>query len=103
MINDEIIELKDRFVEELSPEKIYLFGSCADDTCTADSDYDFYIVIDDNTDSVIEVTTRAYASIREIKQRPVDILVRKHSHFENRKNMPTIEQEVFKRGILLYG
>lgn len=103
MVNAEIVELKDRFVEELSPEKIYLFGSYADDTYTADSDYDFYIVINDDVDSIVEVTSRAYASIREMKQHPVDILVRKHSHFEQRKVLPTIEQEVFQRGILLYG
>ncbi|MBR0368185.1 MAG: HEPN domain-containing protein [Clostridia bacterium] len=43
MPNDEIQALKDRFIEQLSPLKVYLFGSYAYGTPGADSDYDFYI------------------------------------------------------------
>ena len=37
MPNDEIISLKDRIVEQLSPLKVYLFGSFADGTSKEDS------------------------------------------------------------------
>lgn len=99
----EIDELKDRFVEQLSPLKIYLFGSWADGTYDEHSDFDFYIVVDDSHTDLLDLTSRAYRSVRSIKKRPVDILVGTQSRFEERKNRPTVEGEVFRKGVLLYG
>ena len=45
MPNGEIDELKDKFVECLSPIKIYLFGSFAEGKQNENSDFDFYIVL----------------------------------------------------------
>ena len=42
----EINELKDSFVDDLLPVKIYLFGSVAEGKGNEDSDLDFYIVVD---------------------------------------------------------
>jgi predicted nucleotidyltransferase len=42
----EIEELKNNFINQLSPVKIYLFGSYANDTYTDESDLDFYIIND---------------------------------------------------------
>ena len=39
------------FVEQLSPLKVFLFGSFAEGTYTDDSDYDFYIVVNDELDT----------------------------------------------------
>ena len=103
MPNDEIQAIKDRLVEQLSPLKIYLFGSYAYGTPTADSDYDFYIIVDDENRDTLDLMARAYAACSEIKQRPVDILVGTESSFEARKQRPTIENEVFHKGVLLYG
>ena len=104
MPNDEIYELKDRLVEQLSPLKVYLFGSYAYGTPGADSDYDFYIVVDDAQTNSYEQTVRAYKAIRHARTRPVDILVGTNSAFEQRKteSVHSIENEVFRRGILLY-
>ena len=104
MPNDEINALKDRIVEQLSPLKIYLFGSYAYGTPGADSDYDFYIVVDDVHDNAYEQTVRAYQAIRHARTRPVDILVGTNSAFEQKKADCdyTIESEVFRKGILLY-
>ena len=63
MPNDEIQALKDRFIEQLSPLKVYLFGSYAYGTPGADSDYDFYIVVDDSRPDSYEQTVRAYRAI----------------------------------------
>jgi hypothetical protein len=38
-----------------------------------------------------------------VKQRPVDILVGTKSRFDERKNQFTVENEVFHKGVLLYG
>lgn len=99
----EINELKDCFVQQLSPLKVYLFGSFADGTYDEDSDFDFYIVVDDSNTDLLELMSRAYKSVRSVKKRPVDILVGTQSKFEERKNRPTLEGEVFQKGVLLYG
>lgn len=99
----EINELKDCFVQQLSPLKVYLFGSYADGTYDEDSDFDFYIIVDDTHTDMLALMSRAYKSVRGIKKRPVDILVGTQSKFEERKNRPTLENEVFQKGVLLYG
>ena len=48
------------------------------------------------------MTTRAYRAIRRIKNRPVEIVVGTESRFESRKNIPSVENEVLKKGVLLY-
>lgn len=98
----EIDELKDCMVKQISPLKIYLFGSFAEGKQREDSDYDFYIVVNDSEKDIIGLTTEAYKSIRKIKKRPVDIVVGTESRFEDRKDKPTLEHEVNKKGILLY-
>ena len=99
----EIEELKDQFVNRLAPMRIYLFGSYANGTFTEDSDLDFYIVVNDEVKDLSALTTEAYRAIRRIKQRPVDIIVGTKSRFENRKVIPSVENEVFEKGVLLYG
>lgn len=98
----EIEELKEKFVNQLNPLKIYLFGSFANGTDTEESDFDFYIIVDDKSKDLKDLTTQAYRSIRKIKKRPVDIVVGTESRFEDRKNILSIENEVLKKGVLLY-
>lgn len=99
----EINELRDCFVKQLSPLKVYLFGSYADGTYDEDSDLDFYIVVDDSHTDLVELMARAYRAVRGVKKRPVDILVGTQSRFEARKSSPTLENEVYSKGVLLYG
>ena len=99
---NEIEQLKNEFIKQLSPEKIYLFGSFATGTNTEESDLDFYIVVNDTVTDLLEVTANAYKSIRKIKQRPVDIIVGTQSRFDERKEMMSVEIEVYKKGVLIY-
>ena len=103
MPNDEILSLKDKIVEQLSPLKVYLFGSFADGTFKEDSDYDFYIVVEDSKTDWYDQTLQAYKAIRPLRTRPVDILVGTISAFEKRRQHPSVEQEVYRKGVLLYG
>ena len=48
------------------------------------------------------MTANAYKAIRSTKQRPVDIIVGTSSRFNERKNMMSVENEVFEKGVLLY-
>lgn len=103
---DEIEVIKQKLVDQIKPIGVYLFGSFANGTAHADSDFDFYIIVDDNEKDLHAVATSAYKAIRGVKQRPVDILVGTKSRFDerkNRKNQFTVENEVFHKGVLLYG
>ena len=98
----EIEELKDHFVEQLLPEQIYLFGSYANNTFTDESDLDFYIIVSDGVSDIAAETTKAYKAIRRVKKHPVDIIVGTKSRFESRKGIPSVENEVYRKGVLLY-
>lgn len=100
---NEIEELNKQFIEQLSPIKVYLFGSYANGSYTKDSDFDFYIVVRDEVTDLVGVTSQAYRAIRNVKQRSVDIIVGTESRFEQRKAFPSVENEVYQKGVLLYG
>ena len=96
---DEIEVIKQKLVDQIA---VYLFGSFANGTAHADSDFDFYIIVDDNEKDLHAVATSAYKAIRGVKQRPVDILVGTKSGFAERKDQFTVENEVLRKGILIY-
>ena len=64
---EESEELKEQFISQLKPLKIYLFGSFANGTYTEESDFDFYIIVSDEVKELKDLTTQAYRSIRKIK------------------------------------
>ena len=74
----EISELRDCLVKQLSPERIYLFGSYADGTFNEDSDFDFYIVMEDDGGDPIALMTRAYKAVRGLEYAENDLAVAKH-------------------------
>ena len=99
----EIEELKDSFVNELHPRRVYLFGSFAEGRETEESDCDFYIVVDDLETDMIALTRRAYRAIRDKQFRPVDIIVNTEKTFNERKvKAYSLESDVTGKGVLLY-
>lgn len=102
MINNEIEAIKEKICSTVMPEQIYLFGSFAKDTYTDDSDYDFYIVVSDNAGDKIELSQKAYKSLRGIRKRPVDIVIGHKTSFDQRAQENTLERTVKQEGILLY-
>ena len=105
MINDEIREMTRRFVEALHPVKVILFGSYAKDTYRDDSDYDFYIIMPDDTkQNMVDATSAAYWAIDNMYDRKsVDILMNTQSKFDYRKDQPTMERIAEREGVVLYG
>ncbi len=96
--------MTDYFVSQVDPLKVILFGSFANGTYTDESDYDFYLIIDDGR-NVGEAIDKAYNSVMYVKKRPVDIIVGTNSRFERKgrlKHSLMIEGEVQRNGILLY-
>lgn len=100
----EIETLKHCLVSTLKPAKIYLFGSFAEGKQTQDSDFDFYIVMHDNTpERMLSLTTKAYKAITNLRTRAVDIIINKEARFDSRKNLQlTVENEVATKGVLVY-
>ena len=99
-----IREMAQCFVSSIDPIKIILFGSFANGSYDQESDVDFYLVVNDDTD-VSEATDKAYKSVRYVKTRPVDIVVGTHSRYESKgksKHSLMLEGEVMRNGILLY-
>ena len=99
-----IRRMTDRMVSRVKPVKVILFGSFAEGTYTAESDYDFYLVIDDDR-SVSDATDAAYNAVMDVKNRPVDIVVGTNTRFEARgksRHSLMVEGEVQRHGILLY-
>ena len=99
MINNEINAIKDRICMTIMPKRIYLFGSFAKDTYNEDSDYDFYVVVPDDAGNKIELSQKAYKSLRGVRKRPVDIVVGFESSFEERANSVSCEPYVVSRRI----
>ena len=101
---DNIKEITKVFVNKVDPLKVILFGSFAEGSYNDESDYDFYIVVDDER-NVSEATDDAYIAAMGIKRRPVDIVVGTNRRFEQKRNSQhslMIEREVERNGILLY-
>ena len=103
MQTKEIEQIKEKLVRQLSPEKIYLFGSFAEDTADEGSDIDIYIIVKDDTENLVDLTAEAYKSIRNVRRHAVDIIIGTESRFESRKNRAGLENEVMSKGVLLYG
>ena len=99
MPTTEINELTNSFVKDLMPIRIYLFGSFAEGKQNADSDFDFYLIVD-----MLGLTAKAYKAIRHKQKRSVDIIVNTEKTFEDRKEkIASVESEVVQKGVLLYG
>lgn len=82
MINNKINAIKDKICTTVMPKRIYLFGSFAKDTYKEDRDYDFYVIVPDDAGNRIELSQKAYKSLRGIRKRPVDIMVGYESSFD---------------------
>lgn len=58
-----------------------------------ESDFDFYIIVNDAMQNVKDLTTQAYRSIRKIKKRPVDIIVGTESTFKSKETKKYVYKE----------
>jgi predicted nucleotidyltransferase len=105
MINDEIITIKDSILNTVGEtcEKIILFGSYAYGTPREGSDYDFFVVLKDDTEKPILVLQNIYRNLAKRPMlTPVDVLANYKSRFEWRSTQPTIERRIANEGVVLY-
>jgi predicted nucleotidyltransferase len=101
-MTDEITAIRDKIVEAVPVEKIYLFGSYAYGTPKEESDYDFYVVIPNGSMRPVEAMQSIYRSMRGIKRKPMDILAGTVDTFERRRSQLTLERTIAENGVVLY-
>jgi predicted nucleotidyltransferase len=102
VITDEIVKIKDAIIQAVPAERIYLFGSYANGTPNENSDYDFYVVLANDSLRPIEAIGNVYMAMRGIKRKPVDILAGTAEIFEQRSKQISIEQKIAREGVILY-
>jgi len=104
MVNDQILTIKDSILSTVGEtcEKIFLFGSYAYGTPGKNSDYDFYVVLKDETENPLLVMQKIYEFMCDTNYIPVDVLANYKSQFERRSIQPTLERTIANKGVLLY-
>jgi predicted nucleotidyltransferase len=104
MLNNEILTIKDVIVNSVECERVYLFGSYAYGAPTDDSDYDFYVVL--KNDSVLKpldaMDVIEMNLSRTNVRKSADVTANYKNRFEYRSTQPTIERTVATEGVLLY-
>jgi len=101
-MNDEITAIKNAIIKTVPVEKLFLFGSYANGTQNGHSDYDFYIIIPNDSMRPIDAIGDAQLAMRGMKIKPVDILAGTVEIFNRRSKLMTIERKIANEGILLY-
>ena len=101
----EINEIVNSILSSVPVSEIYLFGSFAKGNERADSDYDFYVVIPDNSGMrELEVSQIIRYNLIGRQKRGMDMIVGTQSKFNRRKSyFYSIENEVIETGIKLHG
>lgn len=98
----DIDQLKERIAQAMKPDKIFLFGSYAENRATDDSDVDLVVVMD----SELPLHKRNVALKRLFPQRSfsLDAFVFTPLEFDRYKDIPgTIVYNATHHGKLLYG
>ena len=101
--NMEIKEIVKIILEAIPVIEIYMFGSFASGTAGKDSDFDFYVVIPDNSLRAREATWKIREGLVGKQNRGIDMLVGTQSKFNKNKYTFSIENEVVRTGVKLYG
>jgi len=104
MHRTEVNEIVKSILSSVPALEIYLFGSFASGTAREDSDYDFYVVIPDDSDMREREATWAIRGAIPRQTRGIDMLVGTQSKFNRRKEyFYSIENEVIEKGVKLHG
>jgi predicted nucleotidyltransferase len=105
MINDEILAIKDSILKTVGEdcEKIILFGSYAYGVPREGSDYDVFVILKDGTEKPIIVLQNIYRGLAlNPNYKAVDVLANYRSRFEVRSKLPTIENTIAQKGVVIY-
>jgi predicted nucleotidyltransferase len=97
-----VAEIVDRLVATYRPERVYLFGSKARGDAGPDSDYDFLLVVPDDTPAELLRGGPGYQALWGLKT-AADVLVVTRERFESRLCLKSsLSSTVLREGKLLY-
>lgn len=93
-------EIKNKVAEEVSLEKIIVFGSCARGDINKESDIDLVFIVDDYQSKNIKYKISDLLKDRIL---PLDIIVLSTIEMERKKNIiGTLPYEIKKEGRVIY-
>ncbi len=102
IVDDTLPEIVRRLCAALSPEVIYLHGSCAIGEVGPDSDVDLLVVVRESKLGFFQRGASAYRALRGISV-PIDVQVYTREEFETRTRLPvSFERTVRQKGRVLY-
>jgi len=98
-----IADVASHISNALPVEKIYLFGSRAYGTPRPDSDYDFFMVLPDDSMLPIDAMHKARTALRPLNTMEcVDILANYKTKFNERKKDFPLERKIHNEGVVIY-
>ena len=100
----EMTTIVNRLVDVYHPLRIYLFGSYAWGTPTAESDYDLCVVVEASEEKKRRRSRAGLHALIDIQRyRGIDLVVYTVSEFERAASHPsTLASPINKKGVLLY-
>ena len=91
-----------RLVEELHPQRVYLFGSRARGDAHEDSDYDVLLLVHERTGEGTEMESRAYGALWGVHW-PVDVVILTEDYYDWMLGAAaSLSSTVKREGRLLY-
>jgi predicted nucleotidyltransferase len=102
-VDQEIVDMVDIIKDTVPAERVYLFGSYAYGMPHENSDYDFYVVLSDDSIRPHDAIRQIHHALSDPQRRmPIDVLALSAERFDDRKQLLTLEKKVANEGILLY-
>ena len=99
----DIDTIRDTILKFVPARCIYLFGSYAYGNPTEDSDIDVFVVMpDDISKSIIDLYVEIIGDLRHKKIFSIDLILKKESVFNDRKEKFILERTVNQKGRILY-
>lgn len=93
----------ERIIEVLEPEEVWLFGSRARHTETAESDWDLMAVLPDSAGDDKLDLARVWEQLRELRRQRVEVFPIRRSKFEEcRDTLGELAETVAREGRLVY-
>ena len=100
---EEIAQITEIIKQTVPAERIYLFGSYAYGEPNEHSDYDFFVVLpDDSMRPLDAMRSIRRAIVRTSLMTPYDVLAAHVNGFDERKQFNTLERKITRDGRLLY-
>ena len=102
-VPDDVSKIAEIIVSCLNVKKIFLFGSYSKGNYNENSDFDICIITDDSKRK-LDILRLIRKKLYDYLTTPLDLLVYRSGEFEERADkLDSIEREIRRNGIVLYG